>query len=55
MTKPKRRGRPPLTGETMRRVLVVLDTETIERARKMGHGNVSAGLRALATYKTKAL
>jgi hypothetical protein len=42
---PKRLGRPPLGTDTMRRVLVVLDRATIERARKIGSGNLSAGLR----------
>lgn len=43
---PKRRGPPPLIGGVaMRRVLVTLDPDSIERAKKLGAGNVSAGIR----------
>lgn len=39
-------GRPPLMGETLQRVLVTLDAETIRKARAAGRGNLSAGIRA---------
>jgi hypothetical protein len=37
-------GRKSIPGET-RRVLVVLDESTIERAREIGAGNLSLGVR----------
>ena len=47
--KPKR-GAPLLFAVKLRRVLVTLDVASIERATKLGEGNVSAGIRkALAT------
>ena len=39
-------GRPPLGDETGFRVNVYLDDETVEAARKIGNGNLSAGIRA---------
>ena len=41
----KRRGRPLLGKTPMRRVQVRLDETTVRRARDLGQGNVSAGLR----------
>lgn len=42
----KHPGRPPLGDQRMRRVNVMLDRDTIERARELGGGkNLSAGLR----------
>ena len=38
-------GRPPLGAKTMKKVLVVLDEASIERGRKRGDGNLSAGIR----------
>ncbi|HXF66136.1 MAG TPA: hypothetical protein VNK67_05490 [Burkholderiales bacterium] len=43
---PRRRGRPPILGEPLKRVLVSLDQASIERARRRGRGNLSAGIRA---------
>ena len=39
------RGRQTLDGATVRRVQVMLDAATIEAARKLGAGNLSAGIR----------
>lgn len=39
-------GRPPTVLGGMRRVCVQLDQGTLERARLLGDGNLSAGLRA---------
>ena len=41
-------GRQTRDGATVRRVQVMLDEETIERAKALGYGNVSIGLRKLA-------
>ena len=41
----KRPGRPLLGDTPMRRVQVRLDEKTVERARELGQGNVSLGLR----------
>lgn len=50
-----KRGGQRLFAEPMRRVLVMLDRASIERAQKLGDGNVSAGIRkALASPKRKA-
>ena len=50
--KPAHRGRPCLTSEPMQRVNVSLDAETLQRAREIGEGNLSAGLRlAVNTHK----
>lgn len=43
---PAKRGPKPMHGQTMRRVLVMLDEESLQRARTLGRGNVSAGIRA---------
>jgi post-segregation antitoxin (ccd killing protein) len=40
-----RAGRPPLFGERMRRVNIMLTDDDLERARKIGNGNVSKGIR----------
>jgi hypothetical protein len=40
-------GRPPLLGERLERVMVRLTPAMIERLKRLGNGNVSAGLRAL--------
>ena len=45
-TQPKpKRGRPTIGAEPMLRVLVTLDPASINRAKKLGRGNLSAGLR----------
>lgn len=40
--KPHKRGRKP---SGMKRVNVILDPETVAKALKIGHGNLSAGIR----------
>lgn len=55
MPKPdkKRPGRPPLVAGGMDRVLVTLDADTIAKARKLGGGKLSPGLReAVRRVKT---
>ena len=42
------RGRQTLDGATVRRVQVMLDDATIERAKALGDGNLSIGLRKMA-------
>lgn len=42
------RGRQTLDGATVRRVQVMLDDATIERAKALGDGNLSLGLRIAA-------
>lgn len=42
------RGRPPLKDERMTRHQVILDWETVQIARALGGGNLSAGLRRCA-------
>ena len=39
------RGRQTLDGAIVRRVQVMLDEETVERARVLGDGNLSQGIR----------
>ena len=39
------KGRLPRDGATVRRVQVMLDDATIERARVLGDGNLSQGIR----------
>ncbi len=39
------RGRQTLDGVVVRRVQVMLDEETIERAKALGDGNLSRGIR----------
>ena len=39
------KGRQTLDGATVRRVQVMLDDATIERARVLGDGNLSQGIR----------
>lgn len=47
------KGRQTLDGATVRRVQVMLDDATIERARVLGDGNVSQGIRrAIASLPT---
>lgn len=47
-------GRPPINDEPMRRVNVMLDDETVEKASGIGEGNLSAGLRiAVKKYRKK--
>jgi hypothetical protein len=50
---PKRRaGRPRIPG--LKRVLVMLDPETVEKARALGGGKVSLGIRRrFANYRRK--
>ncbi len=52
--KPKREkvGRPSINDEPMRRINVMLDEATIEKASDIGSGNLSAGLR-IAVKKAK--
>ena len=45
-TKPRKGGPAPLYGKTMRKMLVTLDEASIAKARKLGAGNLSAGIRA---------
>ena len=42
------RGRQTLDGVAVRRVQVMLDEETVERAKALGEGNLSIGLRKMA-------
>ena len=42
------RGRQTLDGVAVRRVQVMLDEETIDRAKALGDGNLSIGLRKMA-------
>ena len=42
------RGRQTLDGVAVQRVQVMLDDATIERAKALGDGNLSAGLRKMA-------
>ena len=42
---PGQPGRPPLGDETGFRINAYLDAETVEAARKIGNGNLSAGIR----------
>ena len=47
------RGRQTLDGVAVQRVQVMLDEETIERAKALGDGNVSQGIRqAIASLPT---
>ena len=47
------RGRQTLDGAAVRRVQVMLDEETIDRARVLGDGNLSQGIRqAVASLPT---
>ena len=47
------RGRKTRDGATVRRVQVMLDDATIERARVLGDGNLSQGIRqAIASLPT---
>jgi hypothetical protein len=47
---PGRRGRKPLYRDPLRKVLVTLDEATIRKAKRIGFGNLSMGLRA-AVYR----
>ncbi len=40
------RGRKPLFRDPLRKVLVTLDEATIRKAKRIGFGNLSMGLRA---------
>ena len=42
------RGRQTRDGAAVRRVQVMLDDETVERAKALGDGNLSIGLRKMA-------
>lgn len=46
MTTPKPAGRPTMYGEKLQRVTVLLPAAIVEEARRLGHGNISAGIRA---------
>ncbi len=49
------RGRQTRDGAAVRRVQVMLDEETVERAKALGDGNVSRGIRqAIASLPTPA-
>lgn len=49
---PKKRGRPTFGDKKMRKKLVTLDDESIRKAKKLGKGNLSAGVRrALASRR----
>ena len=41
----KAKGKPPLYGQRMRRVCVSLDAATIAEAKRIGGGNLAAGIR----------
>jgi hypothetical protein len=43
---PRTRGRKPLFRDPLRKVLVTLDEATIRKAKRIGFGNLSMGLRA---------
>ena len=43
--RPAKAGRQTLDGVAVRRVQVMLDDATIERAKALGQGNVSQGIR----------
>ena len=45
------KGRQTRDGATVRRVQVTLDEATIERAKALGDGNLSVGLRKMAKEK----
>lgn len=45
------KGRQTRDGATVRRVQVMLDEATIERAKALGEGNLSVGLRKMARGK----
>lgn len=47
---PGKRGRKPLFRDPLRKVLVTLDEATIRKAKRIGFGNLSMGLRA-AVYR----
>jgi hypothetical protein len=51
-TKP-RIGRPPLFGERMKRVDIMLSEDDLERAAEIGKGNVSRGIRLALTEHRK--
>jgi len=44
-TEKPRIGRPPIYGERMKRVNIILSDADLERADLIGDGNVSAGIR----------
>jgi len=49
----RKRGRPPVAGEGVKRIMVSLDRASMERARALG-GTISAGIRkALAAGKAE--
>lgn len=43
--KNKRMGRPPIAGEPLKQHNVRLDAETVEKAKRLGDGELSAGIR----------
>lgn len=45
-TAPKPPGRPKVYGEKLQRVTVLLPAAVVDEARRLGHGNISAGIRA---------
>ena len=52
--KPKKLGRPALQKRLkMVRVLITIDHTSMARARKLGHGNLSAGIRKALTNQKR--
>ena len=49
------KGRQTRDGATVRRVQVMLDEETVERAKKLGAGNISAGIRKASSSQAKLM
>jgi hypothetical protein len=45
MKRKNKGGNPPLYGKAMPRFLVTLDPMTVRKARKLGAGNLSRGIR----------
>jgi len=48
-----KRGRPLLGTEPLKRVLVMLDRISIAVARRLGNGNLSAGIRKALSRRSK--
>lgn len=46
MTTPRPAGRPTMYGEKLQRVTVLLPSAIVAEAKRLGHGNISAGIRA---------
>lgn len=53
--KPPKPGRPSINDAPMKRVNVMLDQETSDKASEIGSGNLSAGIRiAVKKYKPES-